>query len=72
MYVLCLYYFLKDGAVTYIHSKPKSVRSDYRTLQDALDQRYGVVELSSTARRQFSTIRQDELEPLDDLLTVFS
>ena len=57
---------LRGKAIAYIQSKPKSCRSHYKALRDLLDQRYGMLELPSTARRQLAAMRQEEGESLED------
>ena len=57
---------LRGKAITYVQSKPREERADYQSLRDLLAQRYGVMELPSTARRQLSAMRQEEGEALED------
>ena len=57
---------LRGKAIAYIQSKPKSCRSHYKALRDLLDQRHGMLELPSTARRQLVAMRQEEGESLED------
>ena len=58
--------WLRGKAIAYIQSKPKSCRSHYKALRDLLDQRYGMLELPSTARRQLAAMRQEERESLEN------
>ena len=57
---------LRGKAITYVQSKPREEQADYQSLQDLLAQRYGVMELPSTARRELSAMRQEEGEALED------
>ena len=49
-----------------MQSKPREERADYQSLRDLLAQRYGVMELPSTARQQLSAMRQEEGEALEN------
>lgn len=57
---------LRGKAITYVYSRPRGERSDYYTLRNSLNQRYGLTELPSTARRHLQTMRQEEAETLED------
>ena len=57
---------LRGKAITYVQGRPKHERADYYALRDILNQRYGVLELPATARRQLQSMRQEESETLDD------
>ena len=47
-------------AITHIDTKPKYFRTSHESLKNLLKQRYGMTELPVTARRQFSSMKQEE------------
>ena len=57
---------LRGKAITYIQTKPKYFRTSYESLKSLLEQRYGMTELPATARRQLSSMKQEEGETLED------
>ena len=57
---------LRGKAITYIQTKHKYQRSIYESLKCLLEQRYGMTELPATARRQLSSMKQEEGETLED------
>ena len=57
---------LRGKAVQYISSKPKKMWINYKELRRTLEDRYGLLELPSTARRQLGVLRQNEGESLED------
>ena len=57
---------LRGKAITYIQTKPKYFRTSYESLKSLLEQRYGMTELPATARRQLSSMKQEEGDTLED------
>ena len=57
---------LRGKAVSFIQSKSKRTCQSYDGLKKTLDDRYGVQELPSTARRQLGSIRQEENESIEE------
>lgn len=57
---------LQGKAVDYVFTRPKHLRSDYYQLRYMLTQRYQITEIPVTARRQLSTMKQEEQELLED------
>lgn len=57
---------LRGKAVTFVRSRSEGVRSSYRLLVKALQERYGVKELPGVARRQVLTMKQEEGESIED------
>ena len=57
---------LRGKAILHIRNQPREVQRSYRRLKEALHERYSCKELPRTARRQLSTMRQEEGESYED------